>query len=124
LGRFRALSDRAGDPEVDSAIFSLAREDGTPDLAAAVRYALTRPWRIPLLIRLGRDSTRATRVAAAGACSPPASEAVPVLLPVPVRELRGPLAPPPGGLHIRCGPEGIVDSRSSSFRAFLCGYPC
>lgn len=64
---FRALSDRAGDPEIDPAVFALAREDGRPDLPAVLRFLLTRPWRIPLLVRLGRDSSRAARAAAAAA---------------------------------------------------------
>lgn len=61
---FRSLSDRAGDPEVDGAIFGLAREDGDPDVPAALRFVLARPWRLPLLLRLARDSSRAARTAA------------------------------------------------------------
>jgi nucleoside phosphorylase len=64
---FRALSDRAGDPAIDPAVFGLAREDGRPNLPAVARFLLARPWRIPQLIRLGRASARATRVAAAAA---------------------------------------------------------
>jgi nucleoside phosphorylase len=64
---FRSLSDRAGDPAIDPAVFGLAREDGRPDLPAVARFLLARPWRIPQLIRLGRQSARATRVAAAAA---------------------------------------------------------
>jgi hypothetical protein len=64
---FRALSDRAGDPLVGADVLALAGEDGEPDLAAVFRFLLRRPWRLPLLVRLGRDSSRATRAAAAAA---------------------------------------------------------
>ena len=64
---FRAISDRAGDPGIDSAVFALATPDGGPDLPAIARFVLTRPWRLPKLARLGRDMQIATRVAAAAA---------------------------------------------------------
>lgn len=51
---FRAISDRAGDPRVDSSVLGLARPDGTPEPAAIARLLLGRPWRIPTLVRLGR----------------------------------------------------------------------
>ncbi len=61
---YRAISDRAGDPGVDSAVFGLATPDGGPDLAAIARFVLTRPWRLPKLVKLGRDMRGATQVAA------------------------------------------------------------
>ena len=61
---YRAISDRAGDPAIDPAVFGLATPDGGPDLAAIARFVLTRPWRLPGLARLGRDMRRATQVAA------------------------------------------------------------
>jgi nucleoside phosphorylase len=61
----RAISDRADDGSVDDAIFALARPDGSPDLAAVARFVLTRPGRLPRLVRLGRDLGRATDAAAA-----------------------------------------------------------
>ena len=64
---FRAISDRAGDPEIDSAVFALATPDGGPNLPAIARFVLTRPWRLPKLARLGRDMQIATRVAASAA---------------------------------------------------------
>lgn len=60
---FRAISDNATDGSVDSAIAAMARPDGTPDLGAALRYIVRRPWRIPRLVRLGRDSQRAAKAA-------------------------------------------------------------
>jgi nucleoside phosphorylase len=61
---YRAISDRAGDPGVDAAVFGLATPDGGPDLAAIARFVLTRPWRLPELVKLGRDMRIATQVAA------------------------------------------------------------
>jgi len=64
---FRAISDRAGDPAIDSAVFGLARPDGGPNLPAIARFVSTRPWRLPKLARLGRDMRTATQVAATAA---------------------------------------------------------
>jgi adenosylhomocysteine nucleosidase len=64
---FRAISDRAGDPAVDAAVFGLAAPDGGPNLPAIARFVLTRPWRLPKLARLGRQMRTATQVAASAA---------------------------------------------------------
>jgi adenosylhomocysteine nucleosidase len=64
---FRAISDRAGDPNIDRDVFGLARPDGGPNLPAIARFVLTRPWRLPKLARLGRDMRAATQVAASAA---------------------------------------------------------
>ena len=64
---FRAISDRAGDPGIDSEVFGLAGPDGGPNLPAVARFVLTRPWRLPKLARLARDMRNATQVAAAAA---------------------------------------------------------
>jgi adenosylhomocysteine nucleosidase len=64
---FRAISDRAGDPAIDSAVFGLAGPDGGPNLPAIARFVLTRPWRLPKLARLARDMRVATEVAASAA---------------------------------------------------------
>jgi nucleoside phosphorylase len=61
---FRAISDRAGDGPVDAEILRLAGADGRPAPLALARFLLTRPWRVPQLVRLGRDTRRATRAAA------------------------------------------------------------
>lgn len=60
----RAISDRADDGTTDGAILGLADANGRADLAAVVRFVLTRPHRIPQLMRLGRGARVATRVAA------------------------------------------------------------
>jgi len=60
---FRAISDFAGDAQIDREVMGLARPDGAPDLAAIARFALTRPWRLPSLFPLGRDMNRAIRAA-------------------------------------------------------------
>jgi adenosylhomocysteine nucleosidase len=64
---FRAISDNATDGSVDPAVAAMARPDGTPDIAAAVRYMLRRPWRVPGLVRLGRDARQASVAAATAA---------------------------------------------------------
>jgi nucleoside phosphorylase len=64
---FRAISDRADDGSTDAAILGLADADGKPNPAALIRFVLTRPQRIPQLVRLGRGSRAATRAAAGAA---------------------------------------------------------
>jgi adenosylhomocysteine nucleosidase len=64
---FRAISDLLADDIVDASTSSMVRADGTTDASAALRYILRRPWRIPRLARLGRNTKRATTVAAAAA---------------------------------------------------------
>jgi len=61
---FRAISDRTSDGLIDAEIAAMARPDGTPDVGAALRYVVRRPWRVPRLARLGRDSRVAARAAA------------------------------------------------------------
>jgi nucleoside phosphorylase len=64
---FRAISDCVGDGSIDPALSSLARPDGEPDFLALVRFMMTRPNRIPNLIRLGRNLSLATNAAFSGA---------------------------------------------------------
>ncbi len=64
---FRAISDRSVDRLVDDAVFKMAKPDGTPDLLAVARYVIPRPWKLPGLMRLGRDLNIATRAAAGAA---------------------------------------------------------
>jgi adenosylhomocysteine nucleosidase len=66
---FRAVSDRAGDPAVDEHVIGLSRPDGTADRGAVARFLVTRPHRVPTLVKLGRGLdaavTRSTRAAMA-----------------------------------------------------------
>jgi nucleoside phosphorylase len=62
---FRGISDRADDGQTDAAIFALLGADGRPDLGAVARFLVTKPHRIPQLVRLGRGTGRAARAAAA-----------------------------------------------------------
>jgi adenosylhomocysteine nucleosidase len=71
---FRAISDNATDGSVDAAVAAMARPDGSPDLGAALRYGLRRPWRTPRLMALGRDAHRAARAAAEAATAALAAE--------------------------------------------------
>jgi adenosylhomocysteine nucleosidase len=64
---FRAISDRADDGSTDAAILALAGPDGHPRPAAVARFLLTRPGRIPQLLRLARGLRRSTNAAAAAA---------------------------------------------------------
>lgn len=61
---FRAISDRAGAGPLDAEILRLAGPEGRPAALTVARYLLSRPWRVPQLVRLGRDSRRATQAAA------------------------------------------------------------
>jgi adenosylhomocysteine nucleosidase len=63
---FRAISDLVGGP-VNEAVLAMANPDGTGNYGAAARYLLPRPWKLPGLIRLARDTNVATRAAAAAA---------------------------------------------------------
>jgi adenosylhomocysteine nucleosidase len=66
---FRAISDRAGDGSIDSAMLSLAGPDGEPNLPALLRFVLVNPQHVPSLARLGRGLSLATNAAASGAVS-------------------------------------------------------
>ena len=61
----RAISDLVGVTPAD--VIDLANADGTPNMRASLRYLVTKPWRIPRLVRLGLDSTRAASAAAKAA---------------------------------------------------------
>ncbi len=63
----RAISDRAGEPGMDSAVLGLAGPDGGPNLPALARFVLSRPWRLLQLARLARDMRIATNAAASAA---------------------------------------------------------
>jgi adenosylhomocysteine nucleosidase len=58
----RSISDLVGVTPGD--VIGLANADGTPNVGASIRYLVTKPWRIPRLVRLGLDSTRAAKGAA------------------------------------------------------------
>lgn len=66
---FRAISDRADDGTTDAEVLALIDRDGNPKLTAVARFVLTRPQRIPQLVRLGRGARTATRTAAAAVAS-------------------------------------------------------
>jgi adenosylhomocysteine nucleosidase len=61
----RSISDLVGVTPGD--VIGLANPDGTPNVGASVRYLLTKPWRIPRLVRLGLDARNAADGAAAAA---------------------------------------------------------
>ncbi len=59
----RVVSDRATD-HPDTAVLGLAHPDGSPNVRAALAFMATHPTRIPGLVRLGRDATKAASRAA------------------------------------------------------------
>jgi nucleoside phosphorylase len=61
----RAISDLVGVTPGD--VIDLANADGTPNIGASLKYLVTKPQRIPYLVKLGRDSVKAANAAAAGA---------------------------------------------------------
>jgi nucleoside phosphorylase len=61
----RSVSDRPG--EVPPGVLDMAGADGTPNLGKAVRFMATRPWKVPGLVRLARNSQHAANRAAASA---------------------------------------------------------
>jgi adenosylhomocysteine nucleosidase len=61
----RAISDLVGVTPGD--VIGLANPDGTPNVGASIKYLVTKPWRIPKLLRLARESTGAARAAAEAA---------------------------------------------------------
>lgn len=64
---YRAISDRADDGSTDPAILGLVDAEGRPRPAAVARFLLTRPHRIPQLVRLARGTHEAVRCAARAA---------------------------------------------------------
>ncbi|MEO6469354.1 MAG: hypothetical protein ABIP21_09645 [Acidimicrobiia bacterium] len=62
----RVVSDHATD-HPDTAVLGLAHPDGSPNVRAALMFMATHPARIPGLLRLGRDATKAASRAAAEA---------------------------------------------------------
>ena len=58
----RSISDLVGVTPGD--VIGLANPDGSPNVGASVRYLLTKPWRIPRLVRLGLDARGAANAAA------------------------------------------------------------
>jgi hypothetical protein len=61
----RAISDLVGVTPGD--VIDLANPDGSPNIGASMRYLVTKPWRIPRLVKLARDSFKAANAAAHGA---------------------------------------------------------
>lgn len=64
---FRAVSDFAGDPQVDRELIGLSYPDGRANPRAIARFLLTHPQRIPKLVRLGAGMQRAVRGSTAAA---------------------------------------------------------
>jgi adenosylhomocysteine nucleosidase len=63
----RSISDIAGESPLDDSIMQMAGPDGSPQIGPVIRYLATKPWRIPKLAELARDSTTAANAAAGAA---------------------------------------------------------
>ncbi len=59
----RVVSDLASD-HPDDAVLALADPDGTPRVTDGLKFMARNPRRIPLLMKIARDSTRAAKAAA------------------------------------------------------------
>jgi len=66
---FRVISDMAGDASLGGDVLGLVDELGKPKPWPSIRYLLSHPTQIPLLLRVGRDASAAARAAAAAAVS-------------------------------------------------------
>jgi nucleoside phosphorylase len=66
---FRVISDMAGDASLGGDVLRLVDELGRPKPWPSIRYLLSHPTQIPLLLRVGRDASAAARAAAAAAVS-------------------------------------------------------
>jgi adenosylhomocysteine nucleosidase len=67
----RSISDKVGDKAISDETMALAGPDGSPKPADAAKYLLTHPLEIPSLVRLARQSSKATAnaaIAAIAAC--------------------------------------------------------
>ncbi len=58
----RVISDLVGVTPGD--VIGLVNPDGSPNMVAGIRYIVTKPWQVPKLVRLARDSFRAADSAA------------------------------------------------------------
>ena len=63
----RAISDRASDAQAEDQIMNLVQPDGRANVMAVAKFFMTRPHRIPHLVRIGRGSQAAADAAARAA---------------------------------------------------------
>ncbi|MGH8978976.1 MAG: hypothetical protein ACRDV7_12935, partial [Acidimicrobiia bacterium] len=60
----RAISDMANDHLIGEAVLNLARPDGSANIPAVLKFAVTHPTNLKHLAKLGRDSQVAAKTAA------------------------------------------------------------
>jgi len=61
---FRVISDMAGNNSLGADVLDIVDEYGTPKAWPSIKYLLTHPKQIPLMLRVGRDASAAARAAA------------------------------------------------------------
>lgn len=66
---FRAISDWAGDPDVDAEVMGMSHPDGTPNPRGILRLLLRHPLRIPKLAKLGAGMRAAVERSTSAALS-------------------------------------------------------
>ena len=61
---FRVISDMSGDHALDAGVLELVDEFGKPKAWPSIKYLVTHPRQIPLMLRVARDASAAARSAA------------------------------------------------------------
>ena len=61
---YRTISDRASDGKITDEVFKLAKQDGSPNWGNVARFFLTKPYKIPAMMRLMQGAQLATNKAA------------------------------------------------------------
>lgn len=74
---FRVISDMAGDASLGADVLGLVDEFGKPKAWPSIKYLCTHPKQIPLMMRVGRDASAATRAAAKATAAALGSGSVP-----------------------------------------------
>jgi nucleoside phosphorylase len=61
---FRTISDRATDNSITDEVFKLAKQDGSPNWGNVAKFFLTKPYKIPAMMKLMQGARLATNNAA------------------------------------------------------------
>ena len=61
---YRTISDRATDNSITDEVFKLAKQDGSPNWGNVAKFFLTKPYKLPAMMKLMQGAQRATNNAA------------------------------------------------------------